>query len=161
MLTIHWGHMKTPAMKVLRAGMGECAWGWRNHGWSFTAPQMTLDPSFLHPLTSLKLTLCWITLWCTPLCWINKIRYRHPQWGNNEGTRSSPQRGSSYVALWFTAIECCSHGWKQWDFHDITLVYLVIEATRFPEYWVFLKHWGIKDILYFIFLAPLHLIFFS
>ena len=61
--------------------------------------------SLLPPLSHLsKLSLCWITLWCTPLCWINKIRYRHPQWGNNEGTRRSPQIGSNYAAMWFKVL---------------------------------------------------------
>lgn len=122
------------------------------------------EPSFLHFPNSQHLTY---GLWMHLLMLNQQDQARHPQGENNEGTRRSPQIEVSYVALWFKVLNgtFASINWNRVLWGDNSGIFMTwlwsIWLQNLPEYWMFLKPWGMKDILYFIFLAPFHLIFFS
>lgn len=145
----------------------------RSEGWGIFGglPLLTRcqTPFFL---TSSPLCASPLPFACKLLCWINKIRCRHPKWGNNEGNRRSVQIEGSYVASWFKVLngtfisincnEMVSMCPVTMRFHCVAFASAHLGQNQlYLEYWMFLKHGEIKITVHFIFLVPLYLIIFS
>lgn len=129
---------------------------------------MTPDSSFSNSATSLHLIY---VFWMHPLMLNQQDQEQTSAVRNNEGTRRSLQIEGSYVASWFKVLNgtFISINYNRMVFSWVITVgfsWHHFSLSDCRTYWVswiwmFLKHWKIKDILHIIFLASLHLVFFS